>query len=107
MKSTLDVLKDARALYSENPSHASCGVEVADGTRCVVYALWDASHYDHAAMFPAEEILWDAAGITNPNARMKLIDWNARSSTETVLAAFDQAISACEQQQSGRVPVEA
>jgi hypothetical protein len=91
-KTTLDVLRDARALYSENPSHAPVHRAPAPGTYCVLSALMATGDSNAAREgHPAWEALTDAIGI-----KLGVVLWNARHTTEEVLAAFDRAITALE-----------
>jgi hypothetical protein len=80
------VLRKARDLYAANPSHAPFPLLPPRGTYCAVLAIYRApgSINEH---LEAEQTLTDVAGGRD------LIDWNAENSTETVLAAFDKAIT--------------
>lgn len=88
-KTTLDVLRDARALYSENPSHAAKDEIPAKGTFCAVTALSTAAE-QHSGFDGAYGALLRATGAEDG----QLYAWNAEHTTEEVLAAFDRAIEA-------------
>ncbi len=89
MPTTLDILTQARALYASAPSHAARLDYPEPGTHCALTALWEASGSTLPGS-PAERFLSEAAGIHS----RAIVEWNATSSTETVLAAFDRAIEA-------------
>lgn len=98
-----EILTLARALYAENPDHTPYGEEPC-GT-CAVLALegaWGDLYYPDGDRHIGREnltgaitILASCAGVVYEDGnRAYVIDWNATNSTETVIAAFDQAILA-------------
>ena len=90
MTSTVEVLRAARALYERAPSHAGVDETPEPGTYCVLYALLAAAPvFTDPPYVAAEMALRRVTGF-----REGLTAWNAHSSTETVLAAFDLAIEA-------------
>ena len=87
MKSTLEVLREARALYAASPCHLPGYEEVPKGQHCVYTAL--------TAAKPVDRVFHDyAEPIRDVVGRYDLSNWNAEVSTEEVLAAFDAAIAA-------------
>jgi hypothetical protein len=84
------VLHDARARYEEAPSHASAGTVPRAGTVCAATAF--VGSQDPEASVRAQLLFRGAAGVWDTT---QVIEWNAASSTEEVLAAFDRAIEAC------------
>lgn len=80
-----DVLRKARELYVQAPSHAASWP--LHGTYCIVTATFIGADYDLDMAGLADEALFAVVG-------QELMGWNASSSTETVLAAFDAAIEA-------------
>jgi hypothetical protein len=94
--STVDVLRAARDLYAQAPSHVRYPETPEPGTNCVLTAIWSAverllaNYYPRYPLsFSADEALRGAAG--HPAS---IVEWNAEHSTEEVLAAFDRAIEA-------------
>lgn len=90
--STVETLVRARALYAEAPSHVPEGEYPESGTYCVIYALGAAADIggDNSQGFYMAVLdrMVDAAGEPDSMAR-----WNAKHTTEEVLAAFDRAIA--------------
>jgi hypothetical protein len=86
--STVDVLRAARDLYAQAPSHAPHESAPAEGTYCVITATAAAAARLRWSAEPANQRLRLFAGADG------LVDWNAEHSTEEVLAAFDRAIEA-------------
>lgn len=86
-----EVLREARALYEEAPSHAGAMQKIADGSVCPILALCDVVGGSVTGMnrHPAYEALLAGMGIDGG-----MVDWNAEHSTAEVLAAFDRAIAA-------------
>lgn len=86
--SVADVLRAARELYAQAPSHADVCDDPEPGTHCVLSATDAASMAlgTGDAGCGADRVLRQAIG------GRELVSWNAESSTETVLAAFDRAI---------------
>lgn len=84
-----DILKAARDKYASSPSHAPRGSHPREGSVCAAMAL-DRSSNGWYCM-EAEELVARAAGLVTQDPRMAIIDWNAKASTEEVLAAFDRA----------------
>lgn len=101
-----EILTLARELYAENPDHTPYGEDPC-GT-CAVLALegaWGDLYYPNGARHArhigrenldgAITILASCAGVIYEDGnRAYVINWNATNSTETVIAAFDQAILA-------------
>jgi hypothetical protein len=81
--STVDVLRAARDLYEQAPSHVPCGTRPVRGTYCVSTAI-------QASAGSALVI----SAFTSVIGTHRLATWNAEHSTEEVLAAFDRAIEA-------------
>lgn len=90
---TVDVLRAARELYAQAPSHASEDEDSANGTVCVLMATEAAARMVGAddGGSAADCALYRSIGLKRC---IDLIPWNAENSTETVLAAFDAAIEA-------------
>jgi hypothetical protein len=97
MSDVAQVLRKARALYAANPSHASLMSCPTYPAVCVVTATMNAAFEMELGLDEADAAdaflmcmlnLGDAAVSVNP-----LLVWNAENSTETVLAAFDKAIT--------------
>src|SRR4051812_16949570 len=86
--STVEILVRARALYAEAPSHAPANAYPEPGTYCVVYALGAAGALPSGVYALAHDAMLDAMGTTR-----SLAWWNAKHTTEEVLAAFDRAIA--------------
>jgi hypothetical protein len=95
--SVADVLRAARDLYEQAPSHAPEPGWPQPGTVCAVTAI-DRAVAISRAVGGANTV---AAAVLDARARGSLMDaagrdslvaWNAENSTETVLAAFDKAI---------------
>lgn len=89
MKSTVEVLREARELYAANPWHGDIdAVPPVGGGVCPVMSLtrvaqsWAAAH----------DALWRA--LDPEDLAMGIPVWNAQHSTEEVLALFDRAIAA-------------
>jgi hypothetical protein len=95
MSDVADVLRKARELYATNPSHAPVDGLPLDGTHCVLTAIGHAIEPGtgcHAAL----RMVCTAGGISDRYATSRALlvaEWNAENSTETVLAAFDKAIT--------------
>lgn len=85
---TAEVLRDARALYAANPSHAGSGTDPDPGTHCVIYAVNTAAAEDG----PFDSAI--SAFTSAIDSSDCLVNWNAEHTTEEVLAAFDRAIKA-------------
>lgn len=85
MSTTVEVLRKARELYAQAPSHAPSGEWPAEGTYCVSTAIGTAGGASKA-MLDAHDFFEGVIGTP------LIPEWNAESSTETVLAAFDRAI---------------
>jgi hypothetical protein len=82
------VLRKARDLYAANPSHVAPGKATEPDKLCVYEALSYASDtVDKDAYWAGGFVLRESVG------RGDLAYWNAENSTETVLAAFDKAIT--------------
>lgn len=88
MSTTVEVLRKARELYAANPSHCASEEYPKAGTCCpmtAVYAISGAGTRTSAGVLNA---------LRNGAGTLAIPEWNARSSTQTVLAAFDRAIEA-------------
>lgn len=85
----LEVLKTARALYADSPSHAPEFTMPEEGTYCMITAL-DAAATRTEAASPAYRALVSAL----PRGERLLVTFNANHTTEEVLAVFDKAIKA-------------
>lgn len=83
---TVNVLRSARELYAASPSHAPFGQDVEPGCHCIITALTAASGICNSNFIAASTALTDATGAAS------LIDFNAVSTTEQVIAAFDAVI---------------
>ena len=86
MSTVADVLREARELYAQAPSHAEAGGIPSKGTFCPIWALWEVAWSNNHMLNRADALLCRIAGTND------LATWNAENSTETVLAAFDRAI---------------
>lgn len=87
---TVEVLRAARALYEGNPSHVPCGEWVPAGCYCPLTALSAVTGLSVTVTgSPAYMALCDAASIAS-----NVAEWNAKHTTDEVLAAFDRAIEA-------------
>lgn len=82
--STVEVLRKARELYAQAPSHGRG--PVPKGTHCVISAVIGAAR--HGSAYIALASMYTAAGTDY------LSIWNAENDTATVLASFDAAIEA-------------
>jgi hypothetical protein len=94
---TVEALREARALYAAAPSHVPHPQCPGDGRHCPMTAIHDATRrrldpLGRDAVHP-DVYLRRAMGHTD-----SIVDWNAKHSTEEVLAAFDRAIELAEQQ---------
>lgn len=88
MSDVANVLRKARDLYAANPSHALWAYDIEPGANCVVSAVWGVPGVsDRDILLEAERALYSTAQCRH------LATWNAAVSTETVLAAFDKAIT--------------
>lgn len=90
--STVEVLRRARELYAEAPSHAPHPDLPKEGTLCLLMATDEAASElgcGGVERDQADGVLRQVTGCGT------LVDWNAEHSTEEVLAAFDRAIE-CE-----------
>jgi hypothetical protein len=88
MSDVAQVLRKARDLYAANPSHADLDFNPDPGTYCVYTAIERAAGSDNSIEYR------DAAdAICHIVGDFLLARWNAENSTETVLAAFDKAIT--------------
>lgn len=92
---TVDVLREARALYAAAPSHAPAGDFPETGTRCVVMAIDKALTDDRTGRsagnyLDVEREFAKAFG----GVPADVVPFNAEHSTEEVLAVFDKAIEA-------------
>lgn len=85
--STVDVLRAARDLYAQAPSHAPKGEDLPAGRYCPLTAIGTASG-SYSLARPAENAFYEAVGWVG------VVRWSATHSTEEVLAAFDRAIEA-------------
>lgn len=104
MTPLVQVLKSARALYAANPSHAPRGILPSGPSVCPVQAIDQAATEGRLWADPprvsipvALEALIEAtggpqSGMEQRHPRGYIIDWNARTTTSEVLAAFDRAI---------------
>jgi hypothetical protein len=81
------VLRKARDLYAANPSHCAAERHSRRGTYCPLTAVYAVSEASTLRSVEAKDALSSAAGT------LAIAEWNARSSTKTVLAAFDKAIT--------------
>lgn len=83
------VLRKARDLYAANPSHCDPWNFPAPGSFCPLSAVYKVMgvNYSHHVI----EALRSAVGIQRKS--VSIPEWNAKNSTETVLAAFDKAIT--------------
>lgn len=98
------LLVAARWVYISSPDHSPEGVRCPNGKYCPVLALEEvtSSSYGRETFREALNALGVAAGlapeewpcVTGEPYRQPVIRWNAESSTEEVLAAFDRAIEA-------------
>lgn len=88
MLTTVEVLRQARALYAEAPSHAPLGTYPESWEVCAVTACGFDAGYGEAV-----RALAIAAGIERDFPRSAVIEWNAKATTADVLAAFDKAIA--------------
>lgn len=84
----VEMLRNARALYAANPSHAAGSCSVESGTHCPITAITEATFSSHSSWHVIEAFR-SAAG--DPHS---IAAWNAQHTTEEVLAAFDRAIEA-------------
>jgi hypothetical protein len=87
MSDVADVLRRARDLYAANPSHCDADRYPEYGTYCPLTAVWETAGFGMPRGMDAQRFLLRAAGTR------AIPDWNAENSTETVLAAFDKAIT--------------
>jgi hypothetical protein len=85
-----EILREARALYAANPSHAPSEELPEAGCHCPITALVAVTN-GMGVRHPAYLVLLDAALMPD-----SLADWNAEHSTEEVLAAFDRAVALAE-----------
>jgi hypothetical protein len=96
MSDVAAVLRKARDLYAANPSHVAAEIPVAHGEHCPYTAIMESGVVDRDTRLSALDVLQAAVEIP-PNRRSGLwgptAKWNAENSTETVLAAFDKAIT--------------
>lgn len=89
MSTTADVLREARRLYAEAPSHADPQCDpLPQEKHCPITAIYEAAGDDWDGIDGADRTLCLIVGTDD------LAVWNAENSTETVLAAFDRAIEA-------------
>jgi hypothetical protein len=97
MESVHDLLTKARDLYAKSPSHVAFGRHPSPGSHCPVTALQTVSI--GLEVKACLRLLAMAAGLSSEDsgvtgdARKAVIVWNAETSTEDVLAAFDRAIA--------------
>lgn len=87
MSDVAEVLRKARDLYAANPSHVAADRYPGEGTHCPLTAVWETAGFGMPRGIDAQRFLRRAAGT------IAIQDWNAENSTETVLAAFDKAIT--------------
>lgn len=97
---TVEVLREARALYEANPDHTPyggiqepdhfCLIGACNQSAYAVAGCLDADYWNTRAALLARLAAATGAG----NLSRHLIGWNATHSTEEVLAAFDRAIAA-------------
>lgn len=104
MKNAHQLLRDARERYAAHPSHVRYGMFPPEPTECPIVALeraWSESHdvEDPRRTFRDALVALYAASEWEPtrryvdlSRRVEIMEWNAESSTEDVLAAFDIAI---------------
>lgn len=87
------VLRKARDLYAANPSHALAREFPKAGTYCAVTAIHAAAPgWENRVVCDHADAILRAVTGTQHTA-LALPEWNAAHSTETVLAAFDKAIT--------------
>jgi hypothetical protein len=88
---TAELLREARALYAANPSHAPVDEDPDAGTYCPVTAVTAVWIYNPDCSSTSAELRFaEAAGCS-----FGLIPaWNAEHTTAEALAAFDKAIAA-------------
>lgn len=94
-----DVLREARRLYAEHPSHAPSGHFPAAGTVCVVLAIDDALEDLTREDWTRDwEYLYNGAqrafAVAIGGDTQEIVAFNAEHTTDEVLAAFDKAIEA-------------
>lgn len=96
MSTVVEVLRRGRELYASAPSHVADPGIPERGTYCVLtatqaaaYELGGSEDAHHKASL-ADDYLQRVAQT------MRLVNWNAENSTETVLEAWDRAIAAAE-----------
>lgn len=87
MSDVADVLRKACALYAANPSHVSCGDYPSPGTYCLSTAVQTAAAGKDVGFWRPLDVMQNVIGTS------RIATWNAENSTETVLAAFDKAIT--------------
>lgn len=99
-----ELLVAARRRYATRPSHVPFGEFPAYPTECPIVALERAfalrgEPYIRGVYLLALERLYNASGWKprpdglDPDRRVEIMRWNAETSTEDVLAAFEKAIA--------------
>jgi hypothetical protein len=90
----VEVLRVARRLFAEAPSHVPYPEVPPEGTFCMLLATQQAA----LELSGESGNIWDGLMLGADNALRVaagtplLVDWNARHDTATVLACFDRAI---------------
>jgi hypothetical protein len=82
-----EVLTAVRDLYASAPTHVPSGTPVPSGTHCPLTALWEVTD-----QLRDEDLYWAARNALGRAAGPNPIDFNARHSTDEVVAALNQAI---------------
>jgi hypothetical protein len=93
MSDVAAVLRKARDLYAANPSHARPDIPVAHYEHCPYTAIMESCIGTTEMRLAALRLLSGVAGIRVADVSPPVASWNAKNSTETVLAAFDKAIT--------------
>jgi hypothetical protein len=95
-KTTLDILRDAREIYAEAPSHAKLEERVAPGTYCAVTACYAAEPLEmsESTLFAVGDALELLHTATLDSDIKGIVDFNANHTTEEVLDLFNVAIEA-------------
>lgn len=96
-KTTLQVLVEARETYATNPSHVPLTRPVESGKSCAVTAIGVGLIHNWSE---AQQLALEALRKAIAGPGTCVVTWNAKHSTEEVLAAFDRAIEAEEAKQA-------
>lgn len=95
MITSVDVLRRARNLYGRAPSHAAALDLPVEGTYCPITAISTALGPNLGWRGYTDQLA-QAAGLNSGEHPISVVRWNAKASTEEVLAAFDRAIAQAE-----------